>query len=70
MPEPDNAPITTEPRSERLGMAVTPTEKSALTQIASWFPDKYDGVSSVLRDYTPAKAIEFVERLRSSLVSS
>ena len=66
-------PPLTEPaerRTERLGMAVTATEKGALEKIASLWPEKYDGVSSVLRDYTPTQAVEFVQRLTASIGES
>lgn len=61
---PDGA---TETRTERLGMAVTPSEKDALGKIAALWPEKYEGISSVLRDYTPSQAVEFVRRLTSTL---
>lgn len=67
---PTNAPPVEEARSERLGMAVTPTEKAALTKIAALFPEKYEGISSVLRDYTPSQAVDFYERLKLTMAES
>lgn len=64
MPTPDGV---SETRTERLGMAVTPSEKEALGKIAALWPEKYDGISSVLRDYTPSQAVDFVRRLTSTL---
>lgn len=64
------SPAADETRTERIGMAITPTEKDALARIAAIFPERYEGVSSVLRDYTPSGAVSFVERLRSTMAAA
>jgi hypothetical protein len=51
-------------------MAVTREEEAALKRIATLWPDKYIGKSSVLRDYTPSQAVEFVRRLDEKLVTA
>lgn len=55
-------PTESETRSERLTLAVTPSEKAALEFICRVHGDKYDGVSSPVRDYSLAEALSFHRR--------
>jgi hypothetical protein len=55
-----------ETKSERVGMAVTPTELLALEFIQKLHGDRYDGASSVLRDYSLADAVAFYERAKAA----
>ena len=56
-----------EPRSEKLGIAATPTEMKALAFIQQTHGDRYEGVSSVLRDYSLSEAVGFYLRAKSQL---
>lgn len=58
---------STETKSERLGVAVTPTELKALEFIEKTHGKKYDGTSSVLRDYSLTEAVEFYLRAKDTL---
>ena len=64
-PTPSTGPLT-----RRLGMAVTVEEEAALVTIARLWPAKYQGKSSVLRDYTPSQAVEFVKRLSVTMTAA
>lgn len=50
-----------ERRTERLFVALTATEKRALEILARAHPDKYDGASTVVRDYSLSEAVRTVE---------
>jgi hypothetical protein len=51
-------------------MAVSVEEEEALATIARLWPSKYLGKSSVLRDYTPSQAVEFVKRLNATMAAA
>ena len=55
-------PDPTETKSERMSLALTPTEASALEFIQQLHGDKYDGTSSVLRDYSLSEAVRVHQR--------
>ena len=54
-------------RTERVAIALTPTEKRALEVIAAVREDIYEGVSNVLRDYTPAEAVAYAATIEAAL---
>jgi hypothetical protein len=56
-----------EPRSERVNLAVTPSELRSLQIIAAARPEDYDGASSVLRDYSVAGAVARAAELEQRL---
>lgn len=56
--------------TRRLGMAVSVEEEEALATIARLWPSKYLGKSSVLRDYTPSQAVDFVKRLNATMAAA
>lgn len=62
--------IDGETKTERLGIAVTPTQLKALEFIQRAHGDRYDGISSVLRDYSLADAVGFYRRALASLKAS
>ena len=47
-----------ETKSERVALAVTPTERWALEFVAALYPEQYDGASTVLRDYSLRQAVQ------------
>ncbi len=57
-------PDETETRSERLSIAVTPSELEALRLVERLHEPKYDGVSNVIRDFSISDAVRFAERAR------
>jgi hypothetical protein len=58
--------IEGETKSERIGMAVTPTEMRALEFVQLIHGDKYDGAATVLRDYSIKDAVELYRRSKRS----
>ncbi len=56
-----------ETKTERLTIAATSTEMKALEFIQQAHGDRYDGTSSVLRDYSLADAVAFYRRALASL---
>jgi len=50
-----------ESKSEKLGLNVTPTELRSLEFIRRIHPDRYEGTSSVLRDYSITDAVRAYE---------
>jgi hypothetical protein len=56
--------IDGEKKTERLGMALTPTELAALQFVRELHGDRYDGDSSVLRDYSLTDAVAVYRRAR------
>lgn len=56
-----------EPKSERLGLAVSVSEMRALEFIKDTHGDRYEGISSVLRDYSITDALAFYRRAAASL---
>jgi hypothetical protein len=64
---------TGETRSERVTLAITPTEKRALELIAAVHDAEYDGPSTVLRDHSLRSAVTRageIERAFASLSSA
>jgi hypothetical protein len=59
-----------EPKSEKVGFAVTTTELRALEFIHQTHGEKYDGAASVLRDYSLSDAVAFYRRALASLKAS
>ena len=59
-------PVT---RSERIGVAVTPDEMNELRKLVALYPEKWEGVASVLRDLSVEEALRLVrdreQRLRN-----
>lgn len=48
----------TEARSERMSMTLTPSQLAALKFIAGMHPEKYDGFSGVLEDFSLNDAVQ------------
>lgn len=59
-----------EPKSEKVGFAVTFSELRALEFIHETHGDKYDGAASVLRDYSLSDAVAVYRRALASLKAS
>ena len=59
-----------ETRTERISVAVTPTEKRALEIIAEGHGDRYDGPSTVVRDYSLTQAVSFVRRVTAEVTGA
>ena len=59
-----------ETKSERLSLAITPTELTALRFVAEVQPDKYDGWSTVVRDYSITEAVTFHQRALAATAAS
>lgn len=57
---------TPEIKSERITLAVTPTELEALVFLQMTHGDRYDGNSSVVRDYSLTEAVAFRRRALSA----
>ena len=64
MPDPQ------EPKSERVSFAVSPTELKALEFIRQIHGDRYEGTSSVLRDYSISDALAAYERAHAVVAES
>ena len=58
-----------ETRSERVTLAVTPTEKRALELIAAVHDAEYDGPSTVLRDHSLRSAVLRAGEIERALAS-
>ena len=56
--------MTDESKTERIGLAITPAEMAALELLHHVHPGQYEGVSSVVRDYSLREAVAFAERVR------
>lgn len=52
---------SSETKSVKLGLNITPSEMKALEFIKRIHGDKYEGVASVLRDYSIADAVKAFE---------
>jgi len=59
-----------ETKSERLSIAITPSELRALQFIARVHGDRYDGWSTVIRDYSISEAVEFHQRALAAAEAS
>lgn len=68
MPQPELA--TAETKSERLSMALTASEMEALEFIQVTHGERYEGTSSVLRDYSLTEAVAIHRRARASLLDA
>jgi hypothetical protein len=62
---PNDAEI--ESKSEKLGLAATPTELRALEFIKDTHGDRFDGAASVLRDYSLNDAVSVYRRAIANL---
>lgn len=60
---------STETKSEKLNINVTPTEMRALEFIKRIHGDKYEGVGPVVRDYSLTDAVKAFERSREEAVA-
>ncbi len=60
-------PDPSEPKSEKLSVNVTPTELKALEFVKNIHGTKYEGVSSVLRDYSIGDAVQAYEKAKEEV---
>lgn len=56
-----------ESKTERLTLALTPTEMRAAEFVARIHPDRFDGVSAVLRDYSLGQCLEAYRLAREAV---
>lgn len=56
--------IDGETKSERITIAITPTEMAALGFVRELHGDRYDGDSTVVRDYSLTQAVEVYRRAK------
>jgi len=63
MPEP------TETKSEPLNLRVTPSEMRAVEFVKNIHGTKYEGVSSVLRDYSISQCVEIHEKAKEEVAA-